>query len=131
MRRDKKRGEVPAPLLRLKRKFTEWRNSRTPGQRIPHLLWKSAAKLAAEYGLSQTATVLGLDYYSLKRHVEQQSSETRSGAAFIELPSAPLAPTSECIIELDDGTGASMRIHLKGSELPDLLELGRSFWNAE
>ena len=131
MRRDKKRGEVPAPLLRLKRKFTEWRNSRTPGQRIPRPLWNAAAKLVTTYGLSRTATVLGLDYYSLKRHVEQQSAETTSAAAFIELPSAPPASTSECIIELEDATGASMRIQLKGTELPDLLELGRSFWNAE
>lgn len=131
MRRDKKRGEVPAPLLRLKRRFTEWRNSRTPGQRIPRPLWNSAAKLAAEYGLSQTATVLVLDFYSLKRRVEQQSAETTSAAGFIELPSTPPAPASECIIELEDATGASMRIHLKGSELPDLLELGRSFWKAE
>ncbi len=131
MRRDKKRGEVPARLLRLKRKFAEWRSSRTPGQRIPHSLWNLAAKLAAEHGLSQTATVLGLDYYSLKRHVEQQSAETTSAAAFIELPSAPPLPTSECIIELEDATGASMRIQLKGTELPDLLALGRSFWNAE
>ena len=129
MRRDKKRGEVPAPLLRLMRKFTEWRNTRTPGQRIPHSLWNSAAKLAKAYGLSQTATVLGLDYYSLKRRVERQSAETTS-ATFIELPSAPPAPSSECIIELEDATGASMRIQLKGTELPDLLELGRSFWNA-
>ena len=131
MRRQKKHREVPAPLLKLKRKFSDWRGKRSPGQRIPGPLWNSAAKLAAEYGLSQTATVLGLDYYSLKRHVEQQSSETRSAAAFIELPSAPPAPTGECIIELEDAAGASMRIHLKGTELPDLLELGRSFWNAE
>ena len=131
MRRDMKRGEVPAPLLRLKRKFTQWRSSRTPGQRIPRPLWNSAAKLAAQHGLSQTATVLGLDYYSLKRHVEQQSAETTPPNAFLELPSVPPAPTSECIIELEDGTGASMRIQLKGTELPDLLELGRSFWNAE
>ena len=129
--RGRKYREVPVRLLRLKRKFSDWRTSRVPGQRIPSELWKSAAKLAAEYGLSQTATVLSLDYYSLQRHVDQQSAETTSAAAFIELPSAPLAPTSECIIELDDGTGASMRIHLKGTELPDLLELGRSFWNAE
>lgn len=131
MRRQKKRREVPAPLLKLKRKFSEWRASRSPGQRIPESLWKSAAKLAAEYGLSQTATVLSLDYYSLKRRVEQQSVETTSAAAFIELPPAPLAASGECIIELEDAAGASMRIHLKGTELPDLLELGRSFWNAQ
>ena len=131
MRRQKKHREVPARLLRLKQKFADWRKSRSPGQRIPHSLWNSAAKLAAEYGLSQTATVLGLDYYSLKRHVDRQSAETTSAAAFLELPSAPPAPTGECIIELEDTAGASMRIHLKGTELPDLLELGRSFWNGQ
>ena len=131
MRRQKKRREVPAPLLRLKREFSDWRKTRTPGQRIPLPLWKSAAKFAAEHGLSQTASVLNLDYYSLKRHVGQLSAQKPSGAAFIELPPAPLAASSECIIELDDGMGASMRIHLKGGEVPDLLELGRSFWNAE
>lgn len=131
MSQGRKRREVPARLLRLKRKFSEWRSGRSRGQRIPRPLWNSAAKLATEYGLSQTATVLGLDYDSLKRLVDQQSAESRSDAVFVELPSAPLAATSECVIELDDGTGASMRIHLKGTQLPDLLELGRSFWNAQ
>jgi hypothetical protein len=129
--RGRKRREVPAPLLRLKQRFADWRKSRTPGERIPSPLWKSAAKLAAEYGLGQTATVLKLDYYSLKRHVDQQAAEATSSATFIELPAAPMANTSECIIELEDGAGASMRVHLKGTEIPDLLALGRSFWNAD
>ncbi len=126
-----KRGDVPARLLRLEQRFADWRRTRVPGARIPHRLWKSAAKLADDYGLNQTATVLKLDYYSLKRHVEKQVAETPSTAAFIELPSVPASPASECIIEFEDGTGASMRMHLKGTEIPDLLALGRSFWNAE
>ena len=126
-----KRGEVPARLLRLKQRFADWRRTRVQGARIPHRLWKSAAKLAADYGLNQTATVLKLDYYSLKRHVDKQFSETPSTAAFIELPSVPVSPASECTIEFEDGAGASMRMHLKGTEIPDLLALGRSFWNAE
>jgi hypothetical protein len=127
----RKRREVPARLLRLEQRFAEWRKSRTPGERIPNPLWKAAAKLAKEYGLGQTATVLKLDYYSLKRHVDQRAAETTSTAAFIELPSTPVATQSECIIELEDGKGASMRMHVKGTEMPDLLALGRSFWNAE
>ena len=125
-----KRGEVPARLLRLKQRFTDWRRTRVQGARIPHRLWKSAAKLAADYGLNQTATVLKLDYYSLKRHVDKQFAETPSTAAFIELPSIPVSHASECTIEFEDGAGASMRMHLKGTDIPDLLALGRSFWNA-
>jgi len=129
--RGRKRGEVPARLLRLEQRFAEWRENRNPGQRIPERLWKSAAKLAVDCGLNQTATVLKLDYYSLKRRVDPQVGETAPTAAFIELPSAPVVPTNECIIELEDGAGASMRMHWKGSETPDLLALGRSFWNAQ
>ena len=129
--RGRKRREVPAPLLQLEQRFAHWRKSRTPGEGIPNPLWKLAAKLAKEYGLGQTATVLKLDYYSLKRHVDQQAAETTSSATFIELPTAPVANTSECIIELEDGAGASMRVHLKGTEIPDVLALGRSFWNAD
>jgi hypothetical protein len=128
--RGRKRGEVPARLLRLEQRFADWRRTRVPGERIPNRLWKSAAKLAADYGLNQTATVLKLDYYSLKRHLDLRAAETPSTAAFIELPSVPASHASECIIELEDGSGASMRMHLKGTDIPDLLALGRSFWNA-
>ena len=127
----RKRGEVPAPLSRLQQRFSAWRNTRAPGERIPKRLWKSAAKLGADYGINQTAKVLKLDYYSLKRHVDEQVAESETSAAFIELPAPPVVPASECLIELEDGAGASMRIHWKGTEIPDLLALGRSFWIAE
>ncbi len=128
--RRRKRGEVPAPLLRLEERLASWRKTRNPGQRIPERLWKSAAKMAADYGLNQAARVLKLDYYSLKRHMDQVA-ESASAGAFIELPPAPVVHANECIIELEDGTGASMRVHLKGTEVPDLLAFGRSFWNVE
>jgi hypothetical protein len=127
----RKRGEVPARLLRLEQRFAVWRKRRKPGERIPERLWKAAARLAAEYGVNQTASVLTLDYYSLKKHVDRQIAGTASTAQFVELPSTPLAPLSECVIEFADGTGASMRVHLKGTDVPDLLALGRSFWSAE
>ena len=131
MRRGK-RVEVPAGLLRLQRRFANWRKSRQQGERIPERLWNSAAKLAATDGLHQTAQVLNLDYYSLKRRMaEQQVAETTATTAFIELPSPPVVQANECIIEFEDGAGASMRVHLKGTDLPDVLALGRSFWNAE
>ena len=130
MRRGK-RVEVPAGLLRLQRRFANWRKSRQQGERIPERLWNSAAKLAATSGLHQTAQVLNLDYYSLKRRMAAPGAETTATTAFIELPSPPVVQANECIIEFEDATGASMRVHLKGTDLPDVLALGRSFWNAE
>lgn len=126
-----KRDAVPARLSRLQHRFAAWRKSRKPGERIPKRLWNSAAKLAAIYGVSQTAKVLKLDYYSLKRQLDQQPEVSASKSAFVELPPPPLPLASECIIEFEDGEGASMRFHLKGTEVPDVLALGSSFWNAK
>jgi hypothetical protein len=38
--------------------------------RIPVRLWTSAVRLAAAYGLCRTAQILGLNYTTLKEHVE-------------------------------------------------------------
>lgn len=125
----RKQSEVPARLRRLKQKFEEWRQTRVPGTRIPDRLWKSATRLAMAYGLNQTAETLALDYYSLKRRVDQ-SAEKSPDATFIELPPV-IAHANECVIELEDGAGASMRVHVKGSNLPDVLALARGFWDAD
>jgi ADP-ribosylglycohydrolase len=93
--------------------------------------------MAERYGLARTASVLRLDYYRLKKRLDENAahrSETVRAAAkttFIELP-APVQPaTAECVVELEDGVGAKMRIHLKGGEAPDLAALSRSFWRGE
>lgn len=125
----RKQREVPARLRQLKQRFVEWRQTRVPGERIPDRLWKSAARLAMKYGLNQTAEALALDYYSLKRRVDE-SAQTSSEATFIEL-SPVVADSNECVIELEDGAGASMRVHLKGPNLPDVLALARNFWDAD
>jgi hypothetical protein len=98
--------------------------------------WKSAGKLATKYGICQTAKVLKLDYYSLKKHMQQPNAETplpepAPSAAFIELPTPPVAQTSECVIEFENESGGSMRVHLKGTSDPDLGALGRSFWGID
>jgi hypothetical protein len=99
------------------------------GSRIPDQLWSLAVTLAEAHGLNRTASVLKLDYYTLKNRVTGRSCDSSSVApAFIELSPPPLAPsTTECVIELEDGLGARMRVHLRGGEIPDLAELCRSF----
>jgi hypothetical protein len=93
--------------------------------------------MAEKYGLARTASVLRLDYYRLKKRLDENSG--RGGEAFpgsvkttfLELP-APVPPaTAECVVELENGAGARMRIHLKGTEAPDLAALSRSFFAGE
>ena len=126
----RKRVEISGQLLRLEQRFAAWRESRVKGERIPLGLWESAGKLASKYGICQTAKVLKLDYYSLKKQMEQQRTDP-SPPPFIELPSPPVVQASECVIEFEDGSGARMRVHLRGTDVPDVLALGRSFWGAQ
>jgi hypothetical protein len=149
--------DIPAPLARGRDRFEVWRRTRQVGTRIPDELWSLAVKLADHHGISRTASMLGLDYYSLKKRVEAGNSGVTSvpsafveGSAssdsassdsasarptFIELSSSLQVPSqevsAECVVEFADGTGASLRIHLSGCQTPDLVALGRSFWSGE
>ena len=128
--RSRKHAEVPASLDLLRQRFVAWRKTRTPGERIPESLWKSAGKMAAKYGLNPTARVLNLDYYALKKRVAGASCPA-SSSTFVELPPSALSVSSECVIEWEDAAGARMRVHVKGQNLPDMLALSCSFCNAD
>ena len=127
----RKRRDIPTPLARARDRFRTWRQTRSRGARIPEQLWKLAVKLADSHGLARTASVLRLDYYSLQKRVESTSRRARSTApAFVEL-APPATGHGECVIELEDGAGARMRVHLKGYGAADLTALSRSLWNGE
>jgi hypothetical protein len=85
--------------------------------------------VAKEHGVNRTARTLNLDYYSLKKRVDDASSQARP--TFVELPSSPLSVVGECVIELEDATGCQMRVRVSGQAIPDVLALSRSFWNVE
>ncbi len=128
------RGEIAGLLVRGRDRFLAWRLVRERGARIPESLWTLAVKLAVDHGINHTASVLKLDYYALKKRVESAEPPTDSAAGFVEFAmpvasSSSQASSGECIIELDNGIGGSMRVHLKGHDAPDLLALSRSFWN--
>jgi hypothetical protein len=121
---------LPASLSRLERRFASWRRTRASGERIPERLWKAAVKTAAEHGLNRTARILNLDYYSLKKRVDDASSQGES-STFVELASSSLPIAGECVIELEDAAGSRMRVQVKGLNLPDVRTLSRDFWNAD
>ncbi|MDA1229817.1 MAG: hypothetical protein O2856_03495 [Planctomycetota bacterium] len=124
----RKRGDIPKSLARGRDRFEAWRRSRKIGARIPEKLWSLAVTLAEAHGLSRAASALKLDYHALKNRVAGRNCDPRSVApAFIELTSSPLASSTECIVEFEDGLGARMRVHLRGCEIPDLTDLCRSF----
>ena len=131
----KRARDLPTRLERLRRRFERWRRTRKMRSRIPDPLWASAVKLAAEYGIHRTAKALRVDYYSLKKRVEEATAGNgpagAAGATFVELPPAVWPGSGECTLELEDADGAKLRVHLKGFEAPDLAALSRSFWQIE
>lgn len=123
---------LPPQIESVRQRLERWRRNRKQRSAIPEELWASAADLACRYGLAKTARALRLDYYSLKERIEagdrQGSRERSARPAFVELIPQAAAAVSECTIELEDSSGARMRIHLKGSGVPDLTNLSESFW---
>ena len=133
-----KTRDLPVRLKTLRQRFEQWRRARKGRSRIPEPLWASAVKVAGTYGIHRTARALRVDYYALKKRVEGRHAVTASkapgevaGATFLELPPAAWPGPGECTRELEDTSGATLRVHLKGFGAPDLAALSRSFWQSE
>jgi hypothetical protein len=127
---------LPARLERLRRRFEHWRGTHRARLRIPEPLWVSAVKMAGMYGLNRTARTLRLDYYVLKKRVQQtgtpMAGQAETGpATFFELANPLPTGACECSLELENAAGAKMRVHLKGVVSPDLAALSRNFWNQQ
>jgi hypothetical protein len=118
----------PAGFFRVQRKLERWRAQCRPRERIPEELWREAAGLGAAYGIHRTAKALRLDYYSLKNRVAVAAESGVNGPEFVEVLGDGL-PTArpECVIEVEDTGGVTMRIRLTGGEGPDVAALVRAF----
>jgi hypothetical protein len=122
-------SRLPEDLARGWKRFRAWRAQRKPRSRIPQALWKLAVRLANIHGISRTSAALGLDYYSLKKQMEAAAGQPRPGnPAFVELPS-PVMVGKQCLFEMDNGSGATMRLQLVGYDAADVEALARSFWS--
>ena len=125
---------VSSELNKVKSAFEAWRSIKTKGSRIPQDLWEQAIALYPNYSIGQIAITLSLNYTDLKKRVENKTGEHSSFLndtvpAFMEFDlSSACSPISECVVEMEDGSGAKMRMCFRGKTDFDLLELGKSFW---
>jgi hypothetical protein len=124
---------LPASLARARSRFAQWRSSRArQTERIPAALWKAAARCAARFGVHPTARALGLDYAALKRQMTSAAIPARTAASsFVELLPSVRSSQPECVVELESKAGTKLRIELRGSAIPDLVELARRFGREE
>ena len=126
-------------LLRLKRRFDQWRAERRVGERIPSGLWAGAVAASGEHGAYRVAAELHLDYAVLKRRAALAGGSTSAAELaprFVELfaPAARGTPAgaarAQCVVELDNARGAKMRVELDGQGLAGLSVLCSAFWAA-
>ena len=123
-------------LSRVCREFEHWRRTRPRRSPIPTSLWALAVEHARTIGVHATARRLRLDYYSLKQRVEAAGGAgapvASAGPAFVEMVPTGVGPAgvTECVIDLADARGATMRIALKGPAGLDLTALSQCFWRA-
>ena len=113
--RSRGRGAEPARVAAVRRRFEFWRSTRQGRARIPERLWKSAARLAATYGLCRTARTLGLDYNALKKRVEFAGlNDSRPGPRPRRKMPARSAPTAR-------NPGSTTRIPSEDADPPHRL----------
>ena len=125
-----KSGLLPKDLAQAQTRFQAWRQRRLGSRRIPQPLWKLASRLAQTYGVSRAASVLRLDYYRLKKHLQAPTEPPPSASpAFLELP--PMLVGKQVQLELANGAGTTMRLQLVGYEAAEVEALAGSLWSGQ
>lgn len=122
-------------LEQVQERFERWRETRAGGEHIPGVLWAAAVDLARKDGVQRIARELGVAPAGLQKRL-QKANDTRPVGGeprFVELfapTAAGLGPACECVVELANGRGATMRVELNGAALVGLASLCAAFWSA-
>jgi hypothetical protein len=86
-----------------------------------------AVRLAEAHGVCRAATAPGLDHYSLKKRTGSPATPRQSdGPVFVEF-TAPATVAKHCHVELDNGSGATIRVQLVSYDAADIEALARGF----
>ena len=126
-------SELIPTLEKVQEQFEAWRQSRIKRSAIPDVLWQAAVNLCQEHPISKVSSTLRLNYAELKHRVHvftvSHPAPCIAESNFIEFSMSPSKMASECMVEMSDQKGATMRMYFKGEAGLDLLELGKAFWS--
>lgn len=126
--------QVPAGIERVRAEFESWRAQKRRGERIPETLWGAAARAAKQHGVYPVSRALGLEHTALKRRVGERKAAGRGrasgGAGFVEVPRGPVEAKAGCVIELEKGNGARMRICVEEAAAVDWVRIKEAFLGA-
>ncbi len=91
------------------------------------------ARLARTYGVSRVSRTLGVEYYGLKRRVEEGHRAQRHAEAvtFVEVKGpAPVEPSGS-VMELENKWGAKLTLGLSSCSQADILGLVQALWRRQ
>ena len=129
-----RRKALSTGLERVRVELAKWREHRVGGERIPEGVWGEAARAAREYGLNRVSKALGLDYNQLKRRSGGGARATEpmkgAGPVFVELEGVSPEAGLACVVELEKGNGARMRICARETVAVDWGKLKEAFLGA-
>lgn len=111
-------------LQKLKADFEAWRITRVRG-RIPEELWRRAAELAKEIGITKVQLELRLDFRRLKKRMGETKLATKQ--KFVKLPMPGGSKMGSCILKVESATGARMQAELESLEVAGLSQIIRDF----
>ena len=109
----------------------QWRKTKKAGERIPDSLWEAAVGLTSHHSIYQVSRRLRLNYMNLKKRVHDSDQQRAGCSEFIELDTAEVFCTGECIIEMQRRDGSTMKITFRGGTGCDPVELGKAFWREQ
>lgn len=125
---------LPATIARAQESFQRWRATRSSrGERIPDTLWALAMKAARQHGIWRAARALGLDSGALKRRMDTGGGGSRPRMKrvreprFVEIRAPAAGGERECFVEVEDATGARLRVRLRGVDGGAIGAMARAF----
>lgn len=119
-------------LAQVQKQFTQWRQHRSPGRRIPPKLWEAAVTLAERVPASKVAKALRLSYTDLRKHIDHQKNREQASLSvpFLELPGPISAGGPLPVVALENRRGDILRIYSTAKHPLDLMTLTRTFLEA-
>lgn len=119
-------------LEAVEKQFESWRKTRQPRSPIPEDLWQAAISLSKDYSTYEISKALHLSYTKLKQRTLTSRAmglaQSPLPSGFVELDFGKSEHPLEYVIEMEEKTGAKMRVQIKGGGGFDLLGLAQAFW---
>lgn len=109
-----------------KRDFKQWRKNKRGKAKIPDELWEAAVSLTSRYSINHVSRELKVNYTDLKNKVQSKEAVCASGFIELELKKSELVE-SECILEIEKSEGSKLRMHYKGNDTREIIEIGKIF----